>query len=642
MASGSLGRSGYTAAPVFQGALPAPASADVDALAERYDQDDAVYHRLFVTDEHVFSPGRGQWEYVEDRVSQYVVLNPETEWVSTTSVRVRGDDLLEGFVARVRQPDGAERFYTAADLVREVDDDDTIYKLVFPEVVRGTEITEHYRTTRKAGEGSAPPLTEDYALQYPAPIDTLRVRYIAPQEWGLQVKQVRPGVVPGFDSTVDPATRQRVIVYERTDVPAYRDEPFSPYFRETADYADMMVTGIDIGMSRYDPPHTWSALGEQFSRYAYHKGGFLSSPVRSAVRQAEVDRAAADSVKLAQIVGWVQEAVELGAPSRDDLTHVVSEKKGDPLLICGLTQAMLDEVGIDSEFLLIHPVSAGYFDESYVSASQVPIPAVGATVDGRRYVVFPFLEGLPVTYIPPQFQGARAVRITADGFGGFVELPTRDSEAYAVDEAYDVEIDEEGVVHVEETKTLRGIAAYALRSRFSDLDEDEREDEIRDLLTYTEGEVGDLSYELVRQDDYGTPFEIRIRYTIDHLVTITPEEVLFQTGGLLSPASLGAFSVDTRERTLPIRIYYDQITNKTIRVSYPEAWSLTTELEDVEVSNRFGQVTGQYTRAPGSITAGQRIYLRESEAPKTAFSDLLRLTGSQSGLYVPTLVFGVE
>lgn len=122
---------------------------------------------------------------------------------------------------------------------------------------------------------------------------------------------------------------------------------------------------------------------------------------------------------------------------------------------------------------------------------------------------------------------------------------------------------------------------------------------IRDLLTYTEGDVDDLEYDLVRLDEYGTPFEIQIRYTIDNLVTLTPEEVLFQTGGLLSPASLSSFKVDTRERTLPIRIYYDRITNKTIRLRFPEAWALTTALEGVEYENRFGGRHRGLRRGPG-------------------------------------------
>ena len=642
MQVGSLVRSPATSAPIALASLPPTSEADLDSLLAVHDQDDAVYRRLWITDEHVFAPRRNTWKYVSDRVGQYVVLNPEEEWVTTTTIRVRGRDVLEGFVARVRQPDGRVQEYSLSDMVTEVDGDDTLYKLAYPEVVRGTEITEHHRTERTSRPDLTPPLSEDYPLQYPAPVDELRVRYVSPMEWDLRVKNIREGVVPDYIRTQDEETGQQIVEFVRRDVPAYRDEPYSPFFRETADYVELMVTGINMGGARYDPADTWSELGEEFSQYAYRKGGFLTGPVGTALREAGVDRAAPDSVKLVQIVSWVQSNIEVGESSRDDFTRVVREKKGNALMICGLTQAMLDEVGVPSEFLMIHPTSAGFFDTGYVSASQVRIPAVGAEVNGERYVVFPFLEGLPVNYIPEAFQGARAIRITADGFSGFTELPTRDSDSYAVDEAYDIEIDEDGLVRVRETKTLRGIAAYSLRSQFTDLDADEREDEIRELLTYSEGEVGDLDFELVREHEYGTPFEIRIEYTIDNLVTVTPEEVLFQTGGLLSPASLGAFSVDVRERTHPIRIHYDRVTNKAIRVTYPSSWSLTTGLEDVEVENQFGRVTGRYTTGTGSIAADQRIYLRESDAPRTQFADLLDLTGSQSSLYVPTLVFEVR
>ena len=639
-ATGPLPQTAETAGPAT---LPAAPAFDLDALAEAYDQDDAVYLRYWITDEHAFGPPRrDRWVYVEDRTAQYVVLDPDAEWVSTTAITTSSSDVLIDFTARVTSPDGETATYGLVDLVVEDDGPRDVYKLAFPGVVRGSLVEQRHRVQRTAGPTVTPPLYEEYPLQYPAPVQSLRVRYVAPEFWGLQVKAIGPGRTPAYESFVDSVGSQRVTEFVRTDVPAYRDEPFSPFFKETGEYAEIRVTGIDAGAAQYRPAETWEELGEEFSRYAYRRGRLFSAPVGSATRAALPDRTISDSLKLVRIVEWVQNTIELGTPSRDDLQRMLDERKGNPLLICGLTEAMLDEVGIESEFLLIHPNSEGHFDETFVSASQLTIPAVGATIDGERYVVFPFFEGLPVNYIPPPFQGARAARITADGFGGFTVLPTRDRDTYAVDEAYAIEIDGDGRVSVEETKTLRGIAAYVVRSRLADLEGDERDAEVRELLTYTEGDVEGFGYDLVRLEEYGTPFEIRLRYAIDNLVTVTPEEVLFQTGGLLSPASLGAFNVDARERALPIRIHYDEVTNKRIEIRYPDAWTLTTDLADVATENAFGEVTGQYRLSPGSVVAEQRVFLRESDAPASDYADLLRLTGSESGLYVPTLVFSVE
>lgn len=641
ISEGVLRRTPYTAGAV--GSFAPLGDIDVEAYAAENEGRDGVYLRIDRTTEHAFGlPATQSWEYVEDWTRQYLVLNPEAEWLGTSTLLVPEGGRLLGVAARVTSPDGTVSNYTLADYVPERDGGDTYYKLAYSDIRRGSIVEETHRILYSMGPDYQPPLSEDYSLVYSLPIDTLRVRYIYPQEWGLQVKKIGPREYPTGNVEADPSTRSRVLTYERLKVPAYEDEPFSPYFKETAEYLELRVTGINAGSARYEPPSTWEDLAKDFTKYAFRRGGMFSNPVGDAVREAVPDEGVSDSLKLAQIVGWVQENIEVGASSHDDFTAVVRQRKGNPLLITGLTQAMLDRAGIAAEYYLIHPQDAGYFDADYVTGSQFPIPAVGAEVDGHRYVVFPYIEGLPVNYVPEVYQGAQAMRITPDGFGGFTEIPDHDVESYAVDETYDVEIDEDGVLHVEEVKTLRGIAAYAVRKGFEDLDDEEREEAIRDLLTYTEGDVENLEYDLVRLDEYGTPFEIRVRYTIDNLVTLTPEEILFQTGGLLSPASLSSFKVDTRERTLPIRIYYDQITNKEIRLRFPEAWALTTGLEDVDVENRFGRVHGSYTMAPGQIVATQRIHLTESEAPSSAYRTLLRLTGTESALYVPTLVFSVD
>lgn len=231
------------------------------------------------------------------------------------------------------------------------------------------------------------------------------------------------------------------------------------------------------------------------------------------------------------------------------------------------------------------------------------------------------------------------MRINSDGFDGFITLPQPSAQTYAADVRYEIKIDEDGIVRVDETATLRGFAAFFMRQRFEDLTDEEREDEARELLTYTETEVEDFTYELIDEDDPNAPLGIRLTYTVDDLVTVTPEEAIFQTGGLLSPASLKAFAVDPKERQLPIRIYNDERTTKRLSIQFPESWTLTTELTDVNERNRFGQALANYTITPGEILGMQRIQLTESDAPKTAYRTLLQITGAQSKLHVPTLVF---
>lgn len=622
--------------------LPDLGAIDIEALAVEHEGEDGVFLNSILTIEHTFGlPQVYAWDYISDRQLQYVVLDPEADWLTTQTVRVGEGGTLDGLYSRVTTPDGAVTIYTTEDAIRNEEDGVTTYKFAYPTVERGTLIEESSRVSYKVGNDFFPPLREDLRLQSGVPTQNLEVRYVYPASWGMQVKQIRPRVIPELETIPNYNQSGKTMVrYVATDVPGYAEEEYAPYFKETGEYLELQVTGISaIG---YSGPTSWDAFADDFSDFAFRKGGLFSNPVKTATQQAVRDESVSDSLKLVQIVRWVQDNIEVGRTDKNDLNTVVSERKGNPLLICGLTQGMLDRVGIESQFLLIHPLQEGYFDQTFISASQFSIPAVGATVDGREYVVFPFLKGLPVTIVPAPFQGAMALRVTPDGFGGFQTIPDVDVERYAVDNEYHVTVREDGQIEVEERQILRDIAAWSVRDGLKDLDEQELEDEIRERLTYNEGEIEDLQYEFVGLGEFGSPFEIQIRYTIPNLVTITPEEVIVQTAGLLSPASLSSTLIDLDDRQHPIRIYYDTQTNTRITLNYPASWTLATELEDVAQANRFGAVRGVYALSPGRIEAEQSVTLKEIQAPREDYADFLDLTGSRSGLFVPTLVFSLE
>ena len=69
---------------------------------------------------------------------------------------------------------------------------------------------------------------------------------------------------------------------------------------------------------------------------------------------------------------------------------------------------------------------------------------------------------------------------------------------------------------------------------------------------------------------------------------------------------------------------------------------LTTPLEEVAYENRFGSMSGRYTVEPGRLVVEQQVHLKASQAAPSSYASLLRLTGSRSDLYVPTLVFSVD
>lgn len=115
--------------------------------------------------------------------------------------------------------------------------------------------------------------------------------------------------------------------------------------------------------------------------------------------------------------------------------------------------------------------------------------------------------------------------------------------------------------------------------------------------------------------------------------------MLVQTAGLFSPLTGTKKKVDPGERTNPIKIHFTQTLEKHIEISHPPSWDLTTELDDVSFSNRFGRINGTYKKRDSTLVVDQSVTLTRSQDGPDGMPDLLRLTGSTSALQIPTLIF---
>lgn len=635
-------RSAFTARPLDE--FGPIAHVDIEALDAQYPGMPAVIKRSERAMEHLFYlQENGNWDFVDDVRLQYVVLDPEEEGYTTTKLFIEHGGRLEGFYGRITHPDGTVQTFSEQEMVEDRDDEGTRYSFAYPGVQKGSLVEESYRVRYRYNGDYYPPLEHEVSLQYDVPVDSLKFRYVCPETWGLKIKRIATNRMPPFFVDREGEAGKTVVVYEGANIPAIPDEPYSPYFKEMANYFEFMVNEIYLrGEKIYAAEADWSALGDRFKRYAMQSGTLFSDP---AARAAEdlLAPGSTDLEKLEQIVRWVQQTITLdGEDGADNFATVLRNERGNRYLITGLTQAMLDRSGIDAEFLLIHPASEGFFDRDYVSGGQFTIPAVRARVNGEDYVVFPYITGLPVNFIPELYQGRPAMTIDGDGFQGIVQIPRQSAADYGVSESYSLRIDPDGRIAVEEEQVLRGAAGFILRKQLEGESEEEREDRMRERLTYTEGEVEAFSYSVENEEDYEAPLVVTLSYSISNLVTVTPVEVLFQTGGLLSPSSVREFKVDAAERHTPIRIYYDEVTERSITIEHPTAWTLATDLENADIQNRFGEATAAYQVEPGRISINQRLLLRATTATPARITSLLRLLGGPSTLNVPTLVFEAE
>jgi len=611
---------------------------NVDHYDKKYSEHDGIYLLNDRYYEHSGGTKMNEVYFSQVHTNRYLVLNPHADNLTTFSLDVDKGYIVEGMGIVVKGPDGTQQFF-GKEQMREARSESgtTSYKLALPNVKKGTVVTTMYSiVTLMIGET----LQDEVGLQYALPCERVEFHYAYPQWWTVQVKRIKPESRASslYSLNLDAENNKSVISYAADSVPGYRSEIYSPYYKETSPYLNYMVTFAAAG-AYYPGLTSWNAVTRSLIPYASNDGRFWNrgaAPyVDSIIANCTTKRQMLDSIAayMHKNFTWVGRSQDMNA------YEMFNKKEGNALTLTALARAMMEHAGIATELLLIHSADDGILDPDFFSPSQIYTPAVLATIDSIEYVYLPYFKGLPPGILPDRLQGQDALRIGKEGYEGFMKTPTGSPETNMRRDSYAITIDDEGTLKVEQDIELVGEMAYLQRRELEDLDHHQLKSAMKGLLDYTDGDILNFTYDITDRDDYGVPLKIKLRYTIDNLVTVTPEEVVFQTGGLFSPASRNKNKVDVDERVSPIRVYSDEQLDKKISIRFPASWKLATSLPNVEKSSIFGEVKGSYNVTGGAIdVTHQRVLRREASGPDK-FSELLAIIGTRSVLNVPSLVF---
>jgi len=619
---------------------------DAAELEKRYPGQDGVYLDRETSFEHV-TAGAGwpvsaisEWSFFETQNRSYVVLNPDATWLSTFTLVIRPGRELERVALRIQNPDGTSRSFGLLDLKQEKDSNGQItYKLAYPDIKKGSLVSEGFVIKQNCLRTTAP-IHHEVPLQFAIPCKKASFRYLYPNWWIAKLKNLDTGRQLPVKYTQDEQAKKTIMSYSAQDIPAVEKEIFAPFFKEVSAYAQIMVTKLDLGPINYAAAADWNAFASNFKRFVMDKDPVFSQRVERTTTEA-IQACKNDREKLEALVGWVQTNMEIGS-ARGNFADLLIAKKGSVYQLTGLTQSMLRKAGVSSRFLLIHSAEDGFFDKDFISNEELYIPALMAVIEGKSYVVMPYAKNLPVDHIPERFQGQAALAIEASGAAELITIPTGNLSTNEVVEDYTLTFTEDGKVKVVEEKAFQGSNAYSVRRSLADLNKEETEKLLKSLLTYTEGKVEFTKYEFVDQNDYKKPLKLHLEYVIDNLVTLTPEEIIFNTGGLFAPASRLKNKVAPKDRQNPVRIYYDEASRKNITLHFPAAWSLARTPQDFQLENRFGKIAGVYKSSEQRLQVQQSLTLKKCFEPKERIEELLELTGNRSKLHVPTLVFKVK
>jgi len=610
----------------------------VKALEEKHPGKDGIYLDQSMDFEIMTSPALAS---LSSRSHRYLVLNRMNESLSRFSVSLKPGHELEKVQLVHRRPDGKVLTYGISDLKEERDSDGTrTLKFIYPNVEKGSVISEQY-LVRNPSPRLGDLIDNETPLQWQLPCEHVRFRFMHPEAWEGQVKRLGPDRELPVTRTVSEAGKKVIYTFEANQVPGLDEELFAPSFKERSSY--FKINFSNIPTLRYAGPTSWKAFQREFSAYAVDKEALISTRVRDTA--LEVTKGCqTDEARLDAIITWIQENITPGSlPDTPNFADMLAKKHANPYQATGLARSMLSKMGISSDYLMLHSQYDGWFDPAFISFGEISSPALRVRLGDRVHIVFPWVKGLPVNHLPEAFQGSKALLVGPDTPSDAIQaLPEGNLASNSWEERYQVTLDEDGRATVQEEKVLSGSAAFGARQALRDLGKEETEKFLRKLLTYSEGEVKFTSVGFEHREDARKPLVIRLVYTVDNLITLTPEEAIFNTAGLFSPSSSLKTKVDPTQRQSPIRIYYDEARIKRVALSFPKTWTLQTPLKDHSVSNGFGSLTLTQTSEAGRLQVDQTLQFRKSATDPSRLQELLALTGRRSQMAIPSLTFKIK
>lgn len=572
--------------------------------------------------------------------SKILVLNPKNQMFNSFKLDNAGEKSLEKLYLKTTSPEGKVNLYYGKDLIREVNSEGLYnYRFVYPEIKKGTIIEEAYEKDFPVLPIISIPLENDIPVQMELPCEKLSFNFAFPKWFDLKVKKTSADKDLNYKFTNDEENNNRILSYTDKDIPEYVQEPFSPYFKETGKYLTFKVARIDMGSVKYNSAESWKEFASKFEDYAIDRDGFLFSDIVPLTADI-VKGCKTDMGKLDSIVSYVQKNIEIDN-SKGDISFrtLLREKKGNTLIVTGMTMSMLRKAGLKADYLLIHSADAGYFDENYVSSGQFSFPAVQVAVHDTNYVVFPYIKKLPVNVVPDFILDEKAMLIEGNSTFEFTKISSPGFSKNSVDDNINITINDDGKLTVEQVRTFKGFSAFNFRQELEEMKDKNRDDFIKSLLPYSGGEINIVNFEIKNRAEYARPLELHFKYTVDNLVTVTPEDILLQTSGMLSPVSLRNAKIDVEKRKNPVKIPFDENNTKNITINFPREWKVQTGPEDINIENCFGKLKSHTEVKDGVLKITQQNSLLKSFQPREKIKELAEIIGSYTKNAVATIVF---
>ncbi|GEM_PF-2820350 len=612
---------------------------DVEKIAEEYAGSDAVFLLNEYIMEHFWTKGftlssNKDWSYHEIRRSKYIVLDPGVEDLTTITIYGKPSE----YYLLVKNPGAPTRQYGIKDFKKsKTEYGGSKYTFVIPDVVRGTVIEEAEDSDVYMAFG----LMGEKYLRFKYPCQWLNFELHVPQWWELSVKEISSMHPLDYFVTEDDSARTKMYKYTAVDIPPLKAEPFAPFPKEFAEYFKFQVDIFKMGQISYKGYKDWDDIAEDLNNYFTNMD--YGTDTRRELRKI-CDRIIADSMtefdKINAVLDYMHSEITINdkMESTGSFGKILKKKEANTNDFIGLTWRLMEQAELKADFFLSHSAESGYFDRAFIDPDEMSLFGILVRIDTVFYTILPYIKDYPITHVPEIAQGQPGFWISQAGLL-LMTMPDGANSVTTYKEKYDVNVDDEGIISVVVDLNLDGILAYEMHNSVKDLEKEQLKEFFRQLVPFQTTDLDFKDYVYVKKESDFDDFSARLEYTIGNLVTVLPDEVIFQTGGLFNPISDNSKIPDFENRISPIKIHNRTTYKKEITIHYPQDWDLQQYPSPFKIENEFGIFHGEAVSNPGEIKLTEELNLAKTSQPKEKIGELAALLMGKSVLNLPSLIF---
>ncbi len=552
----------------------------------------------------------------------------------TYNIKVRS---MTGWVIN---PDGSPREATMKQVISSSVVPDTLYMdakilmLVVPEVEAGSVVG-----FESVQERIPEALEDSFALQGEFPVVRAHYTLVLPLHWEPEFSWVRWTPLEPNRLATPPGALSFVIL----DIPAIADEPYMP--KELALAAYMRV--------RFKPPAAslnvrffsgWADMGAWYEALS----GPQREPDASVAQKArELTAAATDTFSkiraLAEFaqreIRYVSIQIGIGGFQPHPAPSILTNRYGDCKDKSTLLAALLQAVGIDSHFIVIHtdrgvvdlqsPVSLDSFNH-VILAIRLPDDVPGAGLDslvrhprlGRLLVFDPTMPTTPLGRLPYYLQDNTGL-LVAGGRGELLLLPRPAPESNVLDRRGQLVLTSDGALAGQIVETRRGAEADTLRYQIQSATEAERRKYLETFLSRSFASFSLQGFEFKNLQDARADLVVSYRFVASGYAKRAGAYLVVR------PRVVGNKAVDLASkgknpRRYPIDLQTTGLARDEFTIELPEGWTAESLTKPVALDAGFAAYSSRAEAAGRSIVYRREYRLIEPLLPASRYDEALR------------------